>query len=153
VADRVRALPGVERVAVARSWPGTLRITVTERRGVAVVIRDHAYWLVDPDGVVFQRLAARPRLPLLSVPDAGPGSAPARAALAALHALPPTLLGGVATVRAPTPEQVTLVLTDKRTVFWGGAGDSAEKAVVLAALLGRPGSYFDVSTPAVVSVR
>jgi cell division protein FtsQ len=56
-------------------------------------------------------------------------------------------------VRAPTPEQVTLLLTDKRTVFWGGAEDSAQKAVVLAALLGRPGSYFDVSTPAVVSVR
>jgi cell division protein FtsQ len=153
VAAHVRALPGVERAAVTRSWPGTLRITVTERRGVAVVTREHAYWLVDPDGVVFQRLPARPKLPLLTVPDVGPGSATAAAALAAVTALPPRLLGGVATVQAPTPEQVTLTLTDKRTIFWGGAEESAAKAAVLAALLSRPGTHFDVSTPSVVTVR
>jgi cell division protein FtsQ len=153
VADRVRALPGVERVAVTRSWPGTVRITVTERHGVALVRRDGAYWLVDPDGVVFQRLTARPKLPLLSVADVRPGSEPATAALAALRALPPALLGGVGSVQAPTPEQVTLKLTDGRTVFWGGAADSAAKATVLAALLHRPGSYLDVSTPSVVTVR
>jgi cell division protein FtsQ len=153
VADHVRALPGVERVAVARSWPGTLRITVTERHGVAVVTRDHAYWLVDPDGVVFQRLPARPKLPLLTGAGVDGGSASARAALAAVTALPPRLLTAVATVQAPTPEQVTLTLTDKRTVFWGGAEESAAKASVLAALLNRPGTHYDVSTPSVVTVR
>jgi cell division protein FtsQ len=151
VADHVRALPGVERVAVARSWPGTLRITVTERHGVAVVTRDHAYWLVDPDGVVFQRLPARPKLPLLA--GAGERSPATRAALAAVTALPQRLLTAVATVQAPTPEQVTLTLTDKRTVFWGGAEDSAAKASVLTALLNRPGTHYDVSTPSVVTVR
>jgi cell division protein FtsQ len=153
VAARIRTLPGVERVAVARSWPGTVRITVTERTGVALVRRDGAYWLVDADGVVFQRLAAKPKLPVLSLADVRPDSEPARAALAALHALPPTLLGGVSSVLAPTPEQVTLKLSDGRTVFWGGAADSPAKASVLAALLARPGTYLDVSTPSVVSVR
>ncbi|HZB49122.1 MAG TPA: FtsQ-type POTRA domain-containing protein, partial [Mycobacteriales bacterium] len=56
VAARVRGLAGVARVAVSRSWPGTVRITVTERRGVAVVRRDGAGWLIDGSGVVFQRL-------------------------------------------------------------------------------------------------
>ena len=153
VADHVRALPGVERVAVARSWPGTLRITITERQGVAVVKRAGAYWLVAPDGVVFQRVPARPKLPLLDLADVGPDSPPARAALAAVTALPPRLLAGVATVRAATPEQVTLTLTDGRTVFWGGGEDSAAKASVLGALLTRPGRHYDVSTPSVVTVR
>jgi cell division protein FtsQ len=153
VADHVRALPGVERVAVTRSWPGTMRITVTERHGVAVVERDRAYWLVDPEGVVFQRLATRPKLPLLDLPDVGPDSPTAAAALAAVAALPPRLLAAVASVRAPTPEQVTLTLADRRTVFWGGGADSAAKASVLGALLGRPGTYYDVSTPSVVTVR
>jgi cell division protein FtsQ len=153
VADHVRALPGVERVAVARSWPGTVRITVTERHGVAVVTRDHAYWLVDPDGVVFQRLPARPKLPLLTGTGVDPVGPTARAALAAVTALPPRLLTAVATVQASTPEQVTLTLTDKRTVFWGGAEESAAKASVLAALLNRPGAHYDVSTPSVVTVR
>jgi cell division protein FtsQ len=153
VADHVRALPGVERVAVARSWPGTLRITITERHGVAVVKRDGAYWLVDPGGVVFQRVAARPKLPLLDRTDLGRDSPTATAALAAVTALPPRLLAAVATVRAATPEQVTLSLTDGRTVFWGGGEDSAAKASVLGALLSRPGRHYDVSTPSVVTVR
>jgi cell division protein FtsQ len=152
VAEHVRALPGVERVAVARSWPGTLRITITERHGVAVVNRDGAYWLVDPDGVAFQRVAARPRLPLLDL-AVGPDSPTARAALAAVTALPPRLLAAVASVAAPTPEQVTLTLADRRTVFWGGGEDSAAKAAVLGALLSRPGTHYDVSTPSVVTVR
>jgi cell division protein FtsQ len=153
VAAHVRALPGVQRVAVARSWPGTLRITITERHGVAVVTRAGAYWLVDPDGVVFQRIAARPKLPLLDLAAVGRDDPAAAAALAAVAALPPRQLAAVASVRAPTPEQVTLTLTDKRTVFWGGGTDSAAKASVLGALLSRPGSYYDVSTPSVVTVR
>jgi cell division protein FtsQ len=153
VADHVRALPGVERVAVARSWPGTLRITITERHGVAVVTRAGAYWLVDPDGVVFQRVAARPKLPLLNLTDIRPDSPTATAALAAVTALPPRLLAAVAAVTAATPEQVTLALTDGRTVFWGGGEDSAAKAAALGALLSRPGRHYDVSTPSVVTVR
>ncbi|HST65654.1 MAG TPA: FtsQ-type POTRA domain-containing protein [Mycobacteriales bacterium] len=153
VADRVRSLAGVERVAVTRSWPGTLRITVTERHGVALVDRGSALWLVDPDGVVFQRLSTHPKLPILRIPGVRPDSDVARAALAAVTALPPTLLAHVEEVRAPTPEQVTLSLTGKRTVRWGGGADSAAKASVLVALLSRPGSYYDVSTPSVVTVR
>jgi cell division protein FtsQ len=152
VTARVKAIPGVERVAVSRSWPGTIRITVTERHGVALVDRDGALWLVDPDGVVFQRLSSHPRLPILKL-DVRPGSDTATAALAAVTALPPALLAQVGEVTAPTPEQVTLVLTGRRTVLWGGAEDPAAKAAVLAALLRRPGTHYDVSTPSVVTVR
>ncbi|HEY6748638.1 MAG TPA: FtsQ-type POTRA domain-containing protein [Mycobacteriales bacterium] len=153
VAANVRGLAGVERVAVTRSWPGTLRITVTERRGVALVDRGEALWLVDPEGVVFQRLRNHPKLPVLRIPAVGPDSEEARAALAAVTALSPALLAHVSEVRAPTPEQVTLYLSGKRTVRWGGAADSTAKASVLAALLSRPGTYYDVSTPSVVTVR
>jgi cell division protein FtsQ len=153
VGDRVRALAGVERVAVARSWPGTIRITVTERHGVALVNRSGGWWLVDPAGVVFQQVPRRLRLPVLAVADVGPDNAAARAALTALTALPPAITGQVAKVAAPTPEQVTLYLSAERDVLWGGAEDSAAKAAVLTALLRRPGRHYDVSTPSVVTVR
>jgi cell division protein FtsQ len=154
VADRVRSLAGVARVAVSRSWPGTVRITVTERRGVAVVRRNGAGWLVDGTGVVFQRApAGRRTLPLLDVPGAGPQDPGTRAALAALTALPAGVTRQVSVVRAPTPESVTLTLSRGRTVLWGGAEQPAAKAAVLAALLRRPGTYYDVSTPSVVAVR
>lgn len=154
VTERVRRLAGVARVTVARSWPRTLRITVTERRGVAVVRRGGAPWLVDGTGVVFQRLAARPpALPLLDVPEVA-AALPARtAALTALTALTAAVGKQVTTVRAPTPDSVTFTLTGNRTVLWGGAGQAPAKAAALAALLRRPGTRYDVSTPGVVTVR
>ena len=154
VAERVRSLAGVARVAVSRSWPGTVRITVTERRGVAVVRRDGAAWLIDGSGVIFQRLpAGRRTLPLLEVPGAGPDDPAARAALSALTALSPEVAKQVTAARAPTAESVTLTLSRGRTVLWGGAGQASAKAAVLAALLRRPGTHYDVSTPSVVTVR
>ena len=154
VAQRVRSLAGVARVAVSRSWPGTVRITVTERRGVAVVRRDGVGWFVDGSGVVFQRHpAGRRMLPLLAVPAASPDDPSTRAALTALTALPAEVAKQVTEVRAPTPESVTLTLTRGRTVLWGGAEQPAAKAAVLTALLRRPGTRYDISSPSVVTVR
>lgn len=154
VHDRVAGLAGVARVAVSRAWPGTLRITVTERQGMAIVGRDGGIWLVDRDGYVFQRLAARPRtLPRLDVAAAGPDDPATAAALGALGALPPEVARQVLAVAAPTPESVTLTLTGRRVVVWGGTAEAAEKARVLTALLRRPGTRFDVSTPGVVTAR
>jgi cell division protein FtsQ len=154
VGDRVRAIPGVARVAVTRSWPSTLRIAVTERSGVAVAMVAGAPWLVDGAGVRFQRLAAAPAgLPRLSVLAAGPDDPATTAALAALAALAPPVRGQLLVLAARTPDSVTLTLRGGRTVLWGGAAESAAKAQVLTALLARPGSVYDVSTPSVVTVR
>jgi cell division protein FtsQ len=154
VAHRVRSLAGVARVAVSRAWPDTVRITVTERRGVAVVRRDGVGWFVDGSGVAFQRHpAGRRTLPLLAVPAASPDDPTTRAALTALTALPVEVARQVTEVRAPTPESVTLTLTRGRSVLWGGAEQPAAKAAVLTALLRRPGTRYDISTPSVVTVR
>jgi len=154
VARRVGAIPGVARVAVTRSWPSTLRIAITERRGIAVVSRDRTAWLVDRTGVVFQRLAAAPAgLPRLDVAGVRPDDPATRAALAALAALPPAVRSQVQAVSAATPEAVRLALSGGRTVLWGGADEPVAKARALQALLGRPGRTYDVSTPSVVTVR
>lgn len=154
VADRVRAVPGVERVAVTRSWPTTLRITVTERRGVAVAGVAGVLWLVDHTGVRFQRLDRAPAgLPRLTVRDPRAGDPATAAALSALAALAPPVRAQVLAVGASTPDSVTLTLRGGRRVIWGGAGEAEAKARVLAALLTRPGKVFDVSTPSVVTVR
>jgi len=154
VAGRVGAIPGVARVAVSRAWPSTLRIAVTERRGVAVVALQGAPWLVDSGGVVFQRLAAAPAgLPRLDVPGAGRDNPASRAALSALTALSPAVRAQVRAVVATTPEAVRLQLSGARTVIWGDSDEAGAKAEALQALLGRPGRTYDVSTPAVVTVR
>jgi cell division protein FtsQ len=154
VAERIRAIPGVERVAVTRSWPGTLRIAITERRGVAYAVVAGVPWVVDPNGVRFQRLPRAPvSLPLLAVRAAEPGDPSTTAALTALTALGPAVRAQLQAVAADTPDSVTLTLRDHRTVVWGGPADAAAKARVLPALLTRPGTVYDVSTPSVVTVR
>jgi cell division protein FtsQ len=154
VADRIRAVPGVERVAVTRSWPSTLRIAITERHGVAVASVGGSLWLVDGQGVAFQRLPAAPRgLPRLVVASVAPADPATRAALSAVTALGRSVSAQLLTVSAPTPDSVTLGLRGGRTVVWGSADAAAAKAQVLAALLTRPGTVYDVSTPSVVTVR
>jgi len=154
VADRVRAIAGVQRVAVTRSWPSTLRIAVTERTAVAVGVIGGTRWLVDGGGVAFQPLPAMPTgLPRLRVFTVGPDDPATAAALSALAALDPPVRTQLVAVTAATPDSVTLSLRRGRTVVWGGADAPAEKARVLTALLDRPGTVYDVSTPSVVTVR
>jgi cell division protein FtsQ len=152
--DRVEAIPGVASVRVVRSWPSTLRLEVRERKAVAVVSRAGALWLLDGQGVPFQRVGTAPgTLPRLEVRHPGRSDPATRATLAAVRALPGSLRAQVRSVSAATSESVRLVLRDGRTVMWGGADHSGQKARVLRALLHQPGSVYDVSAPSVVAIR
>ena len=56
-------------------------------------------------------------------------------------------------IQADDPAGISLVLRDHRIVRWGGPDRSSDKARVLAALLARPGTVFDVSDPDLVYAR
>ncbi|MCG8914616.1 FtsQ-type POTRA domain-containing protein [Actinokineospora sp. PR83] len=142
VAARVAQLPRVDTVQVRRSYPGTVRIAISERTPVLAVQAGDGVHLVDGTGLDFSTVkAAPPGLPVLSAPDQ-----PSRAAAAAaVSALPPALTALVASVAATTPVDIRLTLGDGRLVVWGGAEDSARKAAVLGPLLTRPGKTYDVA--------
>jgi cell division protein FtsQ len=154
VADRVRALAPVADVEVSRGWPRTLRLEVSERVAVAAVPRRDAVQLVDADGVVFAtEPTAPPGVPTLELSRPAHDDPATRAALAVRAELPDALAAQVGVVRATTPDDVELVLTDGRTVVWGAPGRADTKAPALAALLTMPGTVFDVSAPGVVVRR
>lgn len=154
VQRRVGALRKIESVLAERSWPGTLRIEVTERRPVAVIEVGGKAALVDRHGVVIEvRQAAPPTLPVLRVDRPGAADPATRAALKVITALPGDILKRVSEVRATTPEGVSLVLKDERQVVWGGADRPGEKARILATLLRRPATVYDVSSPEVVTIK
>jgi cell division protein FtsQ len=147
IAGRLQGLPVVRTVEVQRQWPRTVSIVVHERVPAAVQQRGTTYALVDRSGVEIDQVERRPRgLPLVSAPvDAG---APAlAAALDVLEVLPPAVAADVRSVRAATPDDVRLQLSKDRTVVWGSAERSARKAAVLAVLLTRKASIYDVSAP------
>lgn len=161
-AARVGQLPQVASVEVTRGWPGTVVVTLQERVAIAVVRADGARRLVDAGGVVFETVTG-------SVPDGvvplevsapGPDDDATRAALGAVTALPAVVRAQLIGVAARTADDVTLTLTDGRTVRWGSADRTDRKAEVLGSLLQQidagaiePGALLDVSTPDAVVLR
>lgn len=153
VARRLRALPPVRQVEVARDWPRTVEIVVTERTPAAVQARGSSWALVDRGGVAFATERRRPAdLPVVSAPvDAG--RAALRATLDVLEVLPVPVRDQVRQVRAADAEHVTMRLSRGRTVLWGSTERSERKAAVLAVLLSRKASVYDVSAPDTPTTR
>ncbi|HST46990.1 cell division protein FtsQ/DivIB [Jatrophihabitans sp.] len=156
VRDRLRAVAPIRTVTVSRSYPATVTIRITERVAIGYRPVDPgtgggAVLLVDRDNVAFRTVSAVPKhLPRLLVPATG---ASATAAALVAGALPAAIVAKLASVSAPSEQSVTLSLRDGRSVLWGGTDRSADKARLLAVLLGRPGRYFDLSDPSAVTSR
>ncbi len=144
---RVETLPAVRSVSVSRSWPHTIAITVVERTPVAVVDRGAGLQSVDAEGVLFGRYATRPQeLPLIETAPDVKADALAEAARV-VTSLRPDIQALVDRVEVETIDRIRLHLNGGRTVMWGSAEDSAEKAEVLAVLLEQKADQIDVSVP------
>lgn len=147
VAARVEALAPVKAVEVSRSWPDAVAVTVVEREAVAVVESGGVVRGLDADGVLFRTFPSKPGdLPLVRVSAATRSDALAEAALV-IDVLPDDLARRVDHLRVETVDSISLQLRNGRSVFWGSAEDSADKADVLAVLLKRKASVYDVSVP------
>lgn len=157
VAERVAALPAVASAVVARSWPHTVIVTVTERVPVATATTPAGVQLVDGGGVVYPGTPP-PGLPRLTFGAVGPDDPSTRSALSALATLPAAVRSQVLTVDATVaganvPGQVTFGLTGGRKVVWGTDDRAADKAAVLVPLLTQPGHVFDVTSPDLPTIR
>lgn len=161
-AARVARLPQVASVEVSRGWPHTVVVTLAERVPVAVVDQGGTRSLVDRDGVLFDTItsAAPAGVVPLAVARPGPEDRATTAAVGAVVALPTAVRREVTGVSATTPDDVTLTLTDGRTVLWGSVDQTPRKAQVLAGLLDQieagtleEARTLDVSTPDAVVLR
>jgi cell division protein FtsQ len=153
VADRVATIRPVASARVQRQYPSALRITIVERVPVAVEDFPDGPHLYDRDGVDFATATPSAALPYLDVANAGPTDPATKAALGVLTALRSEVAGQVGRIAAPSVASITLTLTDGRTVIWGTADRTEEKAEKLAALLTRPGRTYDVSSPDLPTVK
>jgi cell division protein FtsQ len=150
---RVESLAPVKSVDVSRSWPDHVRIAVVEREAVAVVERDGRIRGVDEEGVMFRTYASAPAgLPVVQISARTRAEALEEAALV-VDALPDDLAGRVDHVAVETVDSISLQLRNGRTVFWGSAADSPDKARVLAVLLRQKASVYDVSVPGQPTIR
>jgi cell division protein FtsQ len=154
ITHRVESLPEVATAQVTVSYPSTVVIRLTERVAVGYVTDGTEIHVVDRTGRQFRTVATAPRgLPEFQVGSGPRAQASAAAAATAASALPASILARLASVQADDPAGISLLLRDQRIVRWGGPERSADKARVLAALLSRPGTLFDVSNPDLVYTR
>lgn len=153
-ADRVDGLPWIRHARVEREWPGTVRITVTERTAVGYVVSAVGPVLVDGTGRVLERVAAAPGdLPELRdvkrVPPVGATVTPTVGARVA-HALVGFARSGTRTIDV-TPAGVNLALASGVEVRLGRPTAVMTKVraavAVLGAIAGEPVTYVDVTVP------
>ncbi len=149
---RVAAVPGVRSAVVGVRWPGVLTVAVVERPPAVAVPVPGGVRLFAADGVDLGLEPAAPAgLPLLSVPPAAVGPRTVLAAEQARRGLPAGLARDVVRVGATSPDGVWFGLRGGARVVWGGPGDGAVKAEMLAVLRrsvpAAPGTTFDVSAP------
>jgi cell division protein FtsQ len=152
-AGALRALPWVRTAKVSRSWPTTVRITVTERTPVAWADGPAGHVLVDRTGRVLEGVVTVPAgLPQLAgqARVGKPGTSLALSAAAQVAAR----LGALrATTRSVAVSKggVTVTLVNGTEVRMGDAAEADAKAraavAVLASLGTSPVHYVDVSVP------
>jgi len=154
IAARVEGLAPVQAVDVSRAWPDTVRIAVAERVAVAVVERDGVVRGLDDEGVIFRGYPSQPgHLPLIRMSAATRTEALAEGA-AVIDALPDDLAARVEYLQVETVDSITLRLRGGRTVFWGSADESVNKAKVIDVLLRqRKAQEYDVSVPGQPTIR
>lgn len=153
-ARRVETLPWVEHAQVRRRWPATVRITVTERRAVAVTRLDTGGWaLLDATGRVLEIVPNAPG-GITVIEGVGPVSPPgtqlptAKAALDVVTALSPQLAARTAAV-ATAPGGIEVKLNPRGTVRLGPPENLQAKLTAVETVL----SQVDVRNLATLDVR
>ena len=143
-ARRVERLPWVDDADVRREWPGTVVVTVTERRPAASVrARGGGWMLVDASG----RLLARRPLPQEGLPAIEGGTwaddpggdlgAPARAALRVANAIPAERVPAVPVVAVLDGGELELRLAPSGVARLGSADQLEAKLLAVFTVLDR----------------
>lgn len=153
IETRVARMQRIAKVDVRRSWPNTVRISVTERVPVGWVVSNGAIRYVDRDGIDFRTVSREPDN-LLEIQIETVDPLTRQQALEAvtgvitfLRSEARDLYAQIRYVSAETQDSVQLRLTEGRTVVWGSAEHNEEKVVVLRPLLKVDAERYDVSAP------
>lgn len=149
IAARIEGLAPVLGVDVSRSWPDKVRIAIEERIPVAVVERDGVVRGLDKEGVIFRSYPSAPDdLPVVRMTARTEADALAEA-VTVIGVLPDDLAARVDFIEVASIDTISLQMRNGRTIFWGSAEDSENKAKVIGVLLDAApkARTYDVSVP------
>ena len=152
-AAKIESLPWIKGAVVARHWPKSVTISVTERVPVAEAsIRRHHWELFDSTGRALgfrgTRTDALVRLRAIALMPA-PGDYATRALadeVALADALPVALVPKVREVTYSSGDELTATLTSGPTVIFGSSLALSDKVVALATLIANNVSFAGVTS-------
>lgn len=153
ITQRVESIRGIQSARVSRDWPSGVRIEVTERTPVFAIEQSDGYLLIDGHGVGYRTVDSKPAGMAVATIHGADDPALLTDVAQVAAALPAGIRSELVTISAGTPDSIQLNLTKGRTVVWGSAERSADKAKVLAALLKHRDSSYDVSAPDTPAVK
>lgn len=158
LAHRIERDPWVLRARVARTLPGTVTVSIQERRPVAVVDTGRSLLLVSGDGVILGRARPNTRLPAIALTGVrgvvGSHVSGSPALLMVARSLPAGVRGKVERITQGGSGALTLMLRGGAQVLFGDASEADAKGRALASLLqwanerGVRADYIDVRAPA-----
>jgi cell division protein FtsQ len=162
VAARLRReLPRIDSVDVERSWPDGIELKVVERTPVMVEEKGGKFVEVDRDGVRFATVSQAPKgVPVLELSLSRSSSAAAslrrfgesrlvREAVTVAGQIPAAVARETRVVKVRTYDDISLELSDGRTVAWGSSANGRLKVRALTALMkaAPDARHFDVRVP------
>lgn len=148
----VAALPWVRSVTVARQWPSTLGVEVTERQAVLYAGDPDETHLIDETGTPF--LIDVPPETAVEITGGGQDDPDVlREVAEVVGAIPDHVLEQVARVDAPSAPDIEFHLHDGRTVYWGANENNHDKALAMETVLTQVGQHWNISAPTMVTVR
>lgn len=152
VALALESYPLIQRYAVERIPPHTLRVRIVERVPVLAIEQGDEFRQYDAAGVLIGKTEKRVKgVPVAKGEVARTDSQAFEAAAQILRDIPAELRERITSARATGDQDVTLKLRGGPRVMWGSTEDTQRKALVLDAMLetleGRQVKLIDVSSP------
>ena len=159
ISKALTAFALIESFSVVSLPPHTLKIQISERQPIGVILLGGTNYLYDPAGVRIGIASGGERLPKISISGDPEDSKEFDAAIEVLMALPASLLERVSEINAKSKDDVTLRLRgySGQRIIWGDGSDSVLKSKVLDALVANQKETdrvtFDFSSPNAPVVR
>lgn len=150
--EKLGTLPLVKEASLERRFPSTIVVNIEERRPLALVDIEDAFWEVDAEGVVLRRQKVGAEgLPVVT--GAVPGDRTMSKALSVTAALPAEIKGELSEINVSEGYRITLYTVDGIPVYLGSADELDTQALILSEVLdavrasGRTVEYIDLAEP------
>ncbi|APT85087.1 cell division protein FtsQ/DivIB [Corynebacterium aquilae] len=149
---RVHDLPWISKVRVERQAPSTINIEVHERTPLLFAHRADGDHLIDDQGVPFV-IAPPPAgaVEVLGTVEDDPETL--QVAAKVVRSLAPEVRAQISAIDIASPDRITLLAPEDRSVYWGSSDEAEAKAKVTGTVLTQPGKHWNVSDPFLVTVK